>query len=74
MSRTSASKLQDISKKLRHVLINIGSADLLTFTEEIFNKKLHFLCSLECDLTKVLFNGDLYWSRFYNINVDIVFL
>ena len=26
------------------------SADLLTFTEEILNGKIHFLCSEDCDL------------------------
>ena len=39
------SKCDQIRRKLR-----IWSADLVTFTEEILNEKLHFLCSVHPDL------------------------
>ena len=38
------------------------SADLVTFTEEIFNGKLHFLCSDPFDATTVFL-----WLFYYTI-------
>ena len=39
------------------------NADLVTFTEEILNGKLHFLCSLRCALCCPIVNRNVY-TRF----------
>ena len=36
-------------------------ADLVTFTEEILNGKLNFLCSVVCTCVKLLWNAARIW-------------